>query len=368
VRYVLYKFDLSEIDSTKSVVNAVFRWTNQAKGNATIKILQVPNGTWTDKTTLAADIADNDYYNVVAAAAANGVIYETKEDFGSSYTIKTLTADLSGAVSKAIAAGDDYITFAFTTSGTHNFFTNGDANNYNDRPLLTLSLADPSFGVVKAEPAKGGVMNGVNAPIKLTLATTIDNDFATGDYIKLINADDESEADINITANGSSLTLTPASDLAERTDYKVVLVSGFADAFGNVLESDKVITTFASGTALDFYDIKFTADESPIYDEVTEIESYVAGDSVTAVAKFNNNSGTDLDAVMLIAVYGADNSLIAVDVAGGTACAPANTETQYAKTITVPGDAADTYIKAFIWTDLEDIRPICEEAIINQAD
>lgn len=363
--YVLYKFDISAIDKTKAVIGADFTWTSQANGISNIRVIQVPNGTWTDKTSLTSALADEDYYSVVDGAKGN-VVYEWVENFGTSYTYKTHVADVSGAVSKALADSENYITFAFTSNGTHNYLTNGAAQHASQKPYLTVKLAAPSFGAIEASPAKGGIMDGVNAPVEFTLATTIGDDYANGDYIKLIKVSDNSEADITVDVNGPKLTLTPAADLSERSEYKVVLKSGITDVYGNTLEEDKVISRFVSGTALEFYEIKFTSEEAPVYDEMTEIESYNAGDTVTAVAKFKNNSGTDLNAVMIIAVYNSEGDLVGVDAAGGTGCAPANQETQYSKSITIPGNATGTYVKAFIWSDLEDIRPICKDECINQ--
>lgn len=370
-RYVLYKFDLSSVDSSASVINAEFKWTSQRDGKTTIKVRQVPNGSWTDRVSLDKDLGSDGYFELLDAAMKSDacIVDEIEHNFGSSYSIKTHTADVSAAVSKALYSNESpkYITFAFTDTSTHNFYNNLSTTNSAYRPKLTVTQGTPSFNAITASPSKGGFMDGVCSPIEVNLATVIADGYASSDYIELINVSSDTAADVDIKVAGSKLTVTPLVDLNERSEYKLVLKSGIKDVFDNVLSADKIISRFTTGTALEFYDIKFTSDASPIYDSMSEITSYLSGSEVTAVAKVDNKSGSDLDAIMIIALYDSDNSLITVNAVGGPFSAPKNQTTQYAKTISVPSNASGTYIKAFIWNDLEHIRPIYGDEVINQA-
>lgn len=365
--YVLYKFDISTIDKNKAVAGADFKFTsNRTSGTKSIQVLVVPNGTWTDMTTLTSSY--DQYYTVVdAAAQSDASIIDTVTHNFSENAIQTSVADVSSAIIEAINNNSSYVTFAFyDPDTTHSFYTkNCTTEAY--RPSLTIEQVEPSFDAITTVPEKCGVMDGVNLPIEVTLATSIPEEYANDTFINLVDSVTGNTADVDVVVNGSKLTVIPTSDLSEHREYKLVIKAGTQDAFDNTNTVDKVIHRFTTGTALEFYDIKFTSDASPVYDSVSEITSYTANSKVTAVAKVVNKSGTDLDAIMIIALYGSDNTLISVDAVGGPFSAPKNQTTQYAKTISVPAGVNGTYIKAFVWDDLVRIRPICEHKPIDQA-
>ena len=272
-------------------------------------------------------------------------------------------ADASQAVIAAANNGKDVITFATGDSNGSASLLQIDGSSY-PAPVLTLKLVEPKLSVKSATPAKGGVMDGVGNNIELTLATTLSDECKS--YIELQDMDgDKVEAAISV--NGSKVTIDPSDDLAERTDYKVVLKDGFADEFDNSVAADKTIYRFTSGTALQIDSIKFTSDAAPVdYDTVNVISSYQDDSSVTAVAYITNGSQSELPAIMIIALYNSDHTLLKVDAVGGTFAAPANQTTQFTKTIEVDQDLSGTYINAFIWKSLDEIRPVCVPASISQ--
>lgn len=370
--YIVYRFELPSIGAGMTVSSATLKYWHNYDWMGTDNWFVVPFGDWTEPST----VWNTEYVDAVNAAAdkytyVGGVTY----DNGNVRKIAALEVDISSAINAALAVGEDKIALTFhggdynTKTYTRTLYNEG---NTDYAPELIINYTSPEFAVVSATPEKGETMNGIGSSVEMTLATTLadeSEDYKYADYIKLVNASNNSEvaAEVIFDAASGKLTVNPSADLAERTLYKVVFKAGLKDAYGNVLADDKTATAFTTKTGLEFYGIKFTAEESPVYDDCIEIESYTANSSVTAVAKVKNGSSKDLDAVMIIALYGEGDELIAVDAIGGVSCAPANEETQYAKSISVPEKAEKTKIKAFMWDGLDNIRPAFDCVEVSQA-
>lgn len=363
--YVLFQVDLSDIDADALIVDAKFNY--YATANTSLsreKLRVVPNYEWTsDNGTDAA------YYSSMTAAynnSANKIESTTNIVADSKYDL--VTADVADIISGILANsnGSKKVTFAIHNNYTNYVLGNGSSYEKDWEPKLTVNLVNKSFDAVTTSPAKCGKMNGVSENIELTLATVIADEFANGNYIQLKDMKGNNKVDATVSVNGSKITIDPAADLAAYTEYKVVLKSGITDVFGTPLNSDKVIHRFTSGSALVFNEIKFTDEVAPVYDATNVITGYDAGDEITAVTKFENTSGIDLPVLMIIAIYDSDNSLIKVDAVGGPFEAQANQTIQFSKTIEVPSDAENTYIEAFAWNNLEDMRPVCLPGRIEQ--
>lgn len=363
--YVLFQVDLSDIDADSLIADAKFNY--YATANTSLskdKLRIVPDYEWTTDAGL-----DTDYYNSMKEAynnSANKIESTTNIVADSNYDL--VTADVADIISGILADGNapKKVTFAVYNAYTNYVLGHGSSYKKDWEPELIVNLVNKSFDAVTTFPAKCGKMNGVSENIELTLATVIDDSFANDTYIQLQDMAGN-KIDATVSVNGSKVTIDPVADLAAYTEYKVVLKNGIEDAYENIIDDgDKVIHRFTSGSALVFDEIKFTDDVSPIYDAVNVITGYNAGDEVTAVTKFENTSGIDLPVLMIIALYGSDDSLIKIDAVGGPFDAQANQTIQFSKTIEVPSDAVDTYIKAFAWNNLENMRPVCVPGIIEQ--
>lgn len=363
--YVLFQIDLSDIDANAFLVDAKFNY--YATANTSLskdKLRIVPDYEWTSDAGI-----DTDYYNSMKEAynnSANKIESTINTPANSNYDL--VTADVSDIILNILADSNapKKVTFAVYNAYTNYVLGHGSSYKKDWEPELIVNLVDKSFDAVSVSPQKCGIMNGVSENIELTLATVIADSFANDDYIQLQDMNGN-KIDAIVSVNGSKITIDPVDDLTAYTEYKVVLINNIKDAFENKIDNgDKVIHRFTSGSALVFNEIKFTDDVSPIYDTANIITSYDAGNEVTAVTKFENSSGADLPALMIIALYGSDDSLIKVDAVGGPFDAQANQTIQFSKTIEVPSDVVGTYIKAFAWNNLEDMRPICAGGIIEQ--
>ncbi|MBQ4630616.1 MAG: DNRLRE domain-containing protein [Clostridia bacterium] len=370
IGYIVFRFDLSSLDTTKNLAGVNFKWVNDYDWKGTLNVYEVPYGEWTQPSE-----ADEAYYQAVESAVesavgdASNLAASYPFDYGNKRGSYEAIVDVTEKINDAIANEQTGIAFTFVYDSKDTIYTHNIYNEKDSRylPALMCTSTTPTFDVIQSTPAKGGVMDGIIEPVEMTLATALTDETATADYIKLVKASNGDEVNATISYENGKLTVTPSAELEERTAYQIVFKAGLEDTFGNVVAEDKIVNSFKTSTALEFFGIKITNELTPVYDTCVEIENYTANTDVTAVAKIKNNSSSDLDAVMLIAIYGEDHTLIAADLTGGIDCAPANDETQFSKTITVPEDASATYIKAFIWDNVNTIRPIFEHALINQA-
>lgn len=361
-RLVVYRFDLSQVDSSKILTDAEFSWWEYCDTARNVNVTVVPAGTWSNASDITVD-----YYNSVASAMddSSNVADTVYMPFGPGYSRENGVANVTSAVDNALQ-NDEQVAFAFTYRWTDNYYT----NYYSEyAPSLNLTLVSPSFDVIEAIPSKGGEMDGTASPVVMSMATTLVNTDDNLAKVKLVRVydDEEIEANVSFDIASNKLTVTPVGSLEERLNYKVIFESGLEDTFGNTLTSDKVATVFTCGTALECFAIKFTNELTPVYDTCVEIGNYTANSSVTAVAKIKNNSSEDLDAVMIVALYDGDDSLISVDAYDGQSYAPANDETQYSKTITIPQNVTGTKVKAFIIDGLDSLRPLVKNGILYQA-
>lgn len=361
-RYTIMQFDIDDVVADKQVIGAELSfYCNDGRKFANFnKLACVP-----EPNFATASGTDTTYLSIVSGIFGNSsnlIDYTTP---GTSAAGRW-TADVSDAVSNVILDAnktEKKITFAlYLSTGAWRVY----GSSHTNKPTLKLKLAEKSLDAISTLPAKGAAMNGVGDKIELTLAAVL----ADENYIELRNASNNENIEIDVDSDGSKYTIIPKTDLEERTEYLVVLKNGATDKSGEVSVSggDKVIHRFTSGTALQFKEIKFTDDKAPVsYEDANKIELYASSDAVTAVAEVFNGSSKDLPAIMIIALYDSDGSLVKVDAdAGEKYYVPGGETVLYTKTIEVPSDAQNTYIQAFVWSGLENIRPICEHQEINQ--
>lgn len=367
--YAVYRFELPQISEGKVLSSAVLSYWYKYDYVVTDKWFAVPFGTWTEPS---GKDWNNEYVAAVESAASNPDYVGTYSSNSTSNRIDNAVVDVTGAISKTLAAGESGVALTFhggdSQGNTYNRFLYHELNAGYE-PTLIINTVPAEIAAVSSTPEKGGKMTDMNSPVEMVLATTIEDGYATSDYVKLINnvTGLAVDAQVDYDKTTGKLTVTPESDLVQRTMYKVVLKAGIQDVYGTTLSADKTITAFTTGVSLEYSAIKFTSEETPLYDSCAVIDSYTAGSSVTAVARIANSTSKDYDAVMIIALYDENDELIDLDVYGGVSAVPAHDEVQFSKAITVPTDVSDTTIKAFIWDGFDYIRPMLEHNSINQA-
>lgn len=357
-RFVLYKLDLTNLDKTKTLVDARFRFVSAASQTFTVKLYDVSDGTWMETADLAGN---NEYYETLKSDTSDSANYVGDASFdgvGSAASV-----DITSVLNKAIANEETYVTLAIVYNSTRGFYRIENANA-DLRPCVTVAAEAPGFAVYSSVPDKGGVMIGIKTPIEMTVTTVLSPDCEQ--YVWLIDFNGN-RIDADVVTDDTKLTVTPLSDLTDDTPYKIVLKAGVTDVYGNNLESDKVILSFYSGSALEISPIKYTYELSPLYDLTEECNAYIAGDSITAVSKIKNYSSESKTAIMFVIVFDENNKMVSIDYCGGVGSVDGDAlETQFSKTITVPSDCTASHIKAFFWDGADLIRPLCPEAIIYQ--
>lgn len=370
-RYALYKFDISNVPTDKPLEKVIFTFVSESiNANVPVNWYVVPNGTWDDTTNEGKEALNLDYYMEVNSAVtvdpniAASVIVPFS---GGSSERLSAQVDITAAVREARAAGKTELTLAHCYSWAHNMYTKEASSAY--RPAVVATYDNiPAIKVLSSNPANGGIMQGVEGPIKLTLTTDVtESDAQT--YIKLLNnKNGEVAADIFYNDKTRLVTITPADNLDSFASYKVVFNAGLTDAYGASIAAPTQAIVFTSGTPLEISDIKITSDASAGYDEAVNLSSYSAGDSITAIAKLANNSSANQDAVLIIALYNQDNSMIAVqrsdDIDDGYVSA--FDQEEISVTLTVPANAVSTYVKAFFWDNYTNLRPLCRSKDITQ--
>ncbi len=368
--YTVYRFELPQAPAGKVVDSAKISYWHNYDYIGTDKWFVVPFGTWTAPLTDWNDPVAQAYRAEVDSAASQYKYIGTYSYNLNSWTDDNGIVNVTSAIKDSVAEGESNIAFSFH-GGDHNDKTYMrylyHELNSGKEPVLTINWVAPEFASISSNPEKGGKLEGVYAPVEMTLATTLAGGYEN--YVSLIDASNGTsvDADVSFDETTNVLTVTPDGDLKERGFYKVVLKAGLTDIYGNSLSADRVIHAFSAGVGMQYSSIKFTSEITPVYDSCTTIGSYTAGASVTAVAKIENLNSKPCDAVMIIALYGADDELIDLDVYGGVSSVPASEEVQFSKEITVPANVTGTAIKAFIWDGFDYIRPVLEHASINQA-
>lgn len=374
-RYVLVKLDISGVDADKALRDVIFSYTKISSGmlrNASVHI--VPNGDngWLKASdfTGSSNSADSaafstrqtaleTYYNSVTAAMTESNLLDICNIDNAANT--TRTVDITSAVLAAKERGEDYITLCITGNDTKDI----GSKDHSAYPFKVSAVQEEaSYAVISSAPAKHGAMSGVSDPIELNLATNISNS-AASDYIRLTKADGTT-VPATVSASDNRITITPSSDLEAYSEYKVIFKAGLTDIYTNTVSTDTVALVFNSGTPLSVAPVKFTSDSNAVYDSLTPLPSYSAGDSVSVVAAVTNSSEASHGAVIIAALYDAvSHKRLGTEIT--TMSVPSGgTSVQISATIDVPSSADGTYIKAFLWDGADTIRPLCSEFAINQ--
>ena len=316
-----------------------------------IQIYKLDGEAW-DETTLSSGepnfakaIADYDSYGI-----KNCVKYAGPGSANKEYKFEI---DLTAYASECLAKGQSNMCIAITSSKYLQIYGTYNWTNYGYRtPSCYCELAtNPAFEVYNVS---SDVSGNTLKSLSFNILTSAEN---ASDFVELINTktNETVEADFDYDAFTRKVYLNKAVSLLENANYRLVLVGGLSDMLGNSLSENIVVSEFATG-------INFGAEIPKIISSTAEISDYSSapacdtvtkGKSYKYVTEVTNNTGENVQVIMVIAMYNSADELISLSFEP-TEISFNGTELVYSENVVIEGDAS--YIKAFAWD--KDNKPL----------